>query len=254
VISRKRICEMIRVVNRRWYRFTKQGELYSRPPTLKSQTLYHPVLGEFQSENTLDPSTKDASLIWTLRNRTRTAQKFQLGSIVHVQSHLTTPTSSTTTSNMSRMVGLVVEVDDERNEWIRVRSIVYNTGTELKIPLASPLIQIMEIAKPGQDVAQRWSIPPSDIPTTTNTCTATTFTSATTTITESGDMVVEGPNLLGVREGVDRMTRWIPAWLLTEKGRMVLLRAIDTSQAQRSQHEQVESSSDTNRVLEQIKI
>lgn len=145
----------------RSYRYTRYGELYSTPPHVHFVQKYHPVLGEYSSEQVDTTKSRDSPryqpvdekqkavremhvLGWRRQDEQLAAspkdlhpllqQRAQVGSVIVFKRrpYLNAPSANT-------VVGLITEMKPEGfNPFVRVKMSVHGSGVEMKVPMWSP--------------------------------------------------------------------------------------------------------------------
>lgn len=185
---------------------------------MKCKELYHPVLGKYYSEEPVEqilPNLKDkysrstmaksledpsVSVMDAVRDHhTRLFDKgnrrqlfdneLALGQVVLVKRKLTSSDAQSQT-----FFGVLIEKSGhDLQAYIRLRTVMMQTGVELKIPVFSPLVQDIKILK-------------------------------------SPTVPVVGPNLLGLRKSTEAMARFINPVLFTERGRTLFLRQLEVGE------------------------
>ena len=212
------------ILPRRGYRISKYGEVFSQPRNLKFKILHHPVLGKFISEipdskpDECDalpktqhlPIAPGTTLMTALRDhhahqaRPFTSCSDRPRSVVLEGTPATNPYRLSlgqiimirrrlcfSKPDHQTFFGVVIECEEKGwQSSVRVRQVVTGVGVEMKVPLYSPLIEDVVILKRPKAVPQ-------------------------------------GPNLFGVRDRVDMMTRFMPAPVLNEKVRSVVQKHLE---------------------------
>lgn len=229
----------------RFYRVTNYGELVSKPKPIKSKVLYHPVLGEYQSEELVnddlkmkDRLDKDAltehphiklsakrqldhalseshlgskEVLAANGKKMNIVPRIKLGSVVFLQQK-----PYLTSKKMNSIFGLVIDQDLKKgiSSFIRVRSVIAGIGVEYKIPIYSPLVENVKIVQEPKfkivtptEINGQIQAAPLDLPSD----------------------AIFASNLFGVRDSIERMSRWMNKEWLNDKGRVEIVRKLERS-------------------------
>lgn len=215
------------LTQKRSYFYSRYGELISQPRPIQSQMVEHPILGKYWSEHAIpqqnqdllskplldthpirelmkkDDVTKGNKLIHYLRRY----QQEQLQNLKNKYDNCGDISKfqlgqlvyvrrrvCLTKPQAQSFVGVCIEVNDKGPQsTLRLRSLITGIGVELLVPLESPLIEKLQVI---QEPAEP----------------------------------VQGPNLLGLRDRVEEMARFMPAELMNEKGRQSFIKRYEKQQ------------------------